>query len=563
MNDYFVAAIWIAMALAASLISIRIGVSVALVEILVGALLGNIPGVRNYVEQTSFTAFLATLGSVLLTFLAGAEIDPVSLRRHWRASLSIGVISFTLPFAGAFGFSLLILHWQLHAAEICGVALSTTSVAVVYAVMVETGLSQQDLGKLILAACFVTDLGTVLALGGLFASYGALLVAFIAVSAVVLALLPRMTRLLIDRVGHRVSEPEIKFLLLVLFGLGGLASAAGSEAVLPAYVAGLVVAGVFLNDRVLIDRMRAIAFALLTPFFFLRAGLLISVSAIGAGAGAIGVLFAVKMVTKVVGVWPMAAAFGVELGGRAAALTLRKDCLQRLTTPRADGDLTAIRSDRDLGSGGTTPFDTALTRGCRVSPVISTPYTRQVLLPADKMIREPLDRLDRLAGELAGRAVIDHSGRGIFNVTQGRAGGSQERLGLLGCLGFSVRPLLSGSIVVHTGKCAPLQRHRIGRSHAAVRAKIGGRAGAGGRPARLHRPEMRSMNHTTITEAKLRAAVDFLTALGAAGRVLDTAELRVEALSAGIAQAALWAAVHRLGGVPGWGSAAPRADLAR
>jgi len=237
---------------------------------------------------------------------------PVSLRRHWRASLSIGVISFTLPFAGAFGFSLLILHWQLHAAGICGVALSTTSVAVVYAVMVETGLSQQDLGKLILAACFVTDLGTVLALGGLFASYGALLVAFIAVSAVVLALLPRMTRLLIDRVGHRVSEPEIKFLLLVLFGLGGLASAAGSEAVLPAYVAGLVVAGVFLNDRVLIDRMRAIAFALLTPFFFLRAGLLISVSAIGAGAGAIAVLFAVKMVTKVVGVWPMAAAFGVE-----------------------------------------------------------------------------------------------------------------------------------------------------------------------------------------------------------------------------------------------------------
>jgi Kef-type K+ transport system membrane component KefB len=316
MNDYFVAAIWIAMALAASLISIRIGVSVALVEILVGALLGNIPGVRTYVEQTSFTAFLATLGSVLLTFLAGAEIDPVSLRRHWRASLSIGVISFALPFAGAFGFSLLILHWQLHAAEICGVALSTTSVAVVYAVMIETGLSQQDLGKLILAACFVTDLGTVLALGGLFASYGALLVVFIAVSAVVLALLPRMTRLLIDRVGHRVSEPEIKLLLLVLFGLGGLASAAGSEAVLPAYVAGLVVAGVFLNDRMLIDRMRAIAFALLTPFFFLRAGLLISVSAIGAGAGAIAVLFAVKMVTKVVGVWPMAAAFGVERGER-------------------------------------------------------------------------------------------------------------------------------------------------------------------------------------------------------------------------------------------------------
>jgi Kef-type K+ transport system membrane component KefB len=159
MNDYFVAAIWVAMALTASLISIRIGVSVALVEIVVGAVLGNVPGAREHIQQTSFTAFLATLGSVLLTFLAGAEIDPVSLRRHWKASLSIGLISFALPFAGAFGFCRFILQWQLHAAAIGGVALSTTSVAVVYAVMVETGLNKQDLGKLILAACFVTDLG--------------------------------------------------------------------------------------------------------------------------------------------------------------------------------------------------------------------------------------------------------------------------------------------------------------------------------------------------------------------------------------------------------------------
>lgn len=316
MNDYFIAAIWIAMALTASLVSIRIGISVALVEIVVGAVLGNLPGIGDHIQQTAFTGFLATLGSVLLTFLAGAEIDPISLRRHWVASLSIGAISFALPFAGAFAFCLLILHWTLHAAEIGGVALSTTSVAVVYAVMVETGLNREDLGKLILAACFVTDLGTVLALGGLFATYGLLLLAFIVVSAVVLLLLPRMTRLLIETVGHRVSEPEIKFLLLVLFGLGGLASAAGSEAVLPAYVAGLVVAGVFLKDRVLIDRMRAIAFALLTPFFFLRAGLLVSASSLAAGAGVIALLFAVKMVTKLVGVWPVAAAFGIERSER-------------------------------------------------------------------------------------------------------------------------------------------------------------------------------------------------------------------------------------------------------
>jgi Kef-type K+ transport system membrane component KefB len=111
--------------------------------------------------------------------------------------------------------------------------------------------------------------------------------------------------------GHRVSEPEIKFLFLVLLGLGGLATAAGSEAVLPAYLIGLATAGVFLGDRLLMDRMRSTAFALLTPFFFLRAGILISVPALLEGAGVIGLLFLTKIASKLLGVWPTAAAFGV------------------------------------------------------------------------------------------------------------------------------------------------------------------------------------------------------------------------------------------------------------
>jgi Kef-type K+ transport system membrane component KefB len=311
MNSYYIFAIWIAMALLASVISVRFGVSVALVEILVGAVLGNIPGLKEHITQTDVTTFLAGAGSLMLTFLAGAEIDPVSLRRHWRPSLAIGVVSFLLPFLGAFGFCRLVLGWPLHGAEIGGVALSTTSVAVVYAVMIETGLNREDLGKLILAACFVTDLGTVLALGGLFATYGWLLLVFGAVTVVSLVLLPRATRYVIRRFGHRVSEPEVKFLLVVLFGLGGLATAAGSEAVLPAYVAGLVVAGAFMNDRVLVDRIRSIAFSLLTPFFFLHAGLLISASALVSGAGVIALLFGVKMVTKLLGVWPTATALRI------------------------------------------------------------------------------------------------------------------------------------------------------------------------------------------------------------------------------------------------------------
>ena len=308
-NVYLMAAGWMAIALAASLVSIRLGVSVALIEIGFGVIAGNFGGLHT----SPWIDFLATFGSGLLTFLAGAEIDPESLRRHLKMSLTIGVVSFAAPFVCAFAFAYYVAGWDLHAAEIAGIALSTTSVAVVYAVMVESGLAEVELGKTILAACFVTDLGTVLALGVLFASFSPLLLLFMVVTAVSLWFLPRWLRWLVGTVPNRVSEPEIKFIFLVLFLLGGLATQAGSEAVLPAYLVGLAVAGVFVRDRVLVHRMRAIAFSLLTPFYFIKAGLYVSLPAVAAGAALIGAFLAVKLLAKGVGVWPTAKAFGMPV----------------------------------------------------------------------------------------------------------------------------------------------------------------------------------------------------------------------------------------------------------
>jgi len=308
-NANLVAALWIGLALVASLASIRVGVSVALIEIGMGVIGGNVLGIQT----TPWIDFLASFGAVLLTFLAGAEIDPQSLRRHLRPSLVIGGVSFAVPFIAAFLVAYRLLGWTLPASEIAGLALSTTSVAVVYAVMIESGLSREELGKLILAACFVTDLGTVVFLGLLFADLDPLLIAFGAVTALALVLAPRALRMLVSRMPGRVSEPEIKFLFLVLLGLGGLAQAAGSEAVLPAYLLGLAMAGVFVADRVLVNRMRATAFSLLTPFYFLKAGSLVSIPAILAGVGLIGLFLVVKLGAKAMGVWPLARAFGLPV----------------------------------------------------------------------------------------------------------------------------------------------------------------------------------------------------------------------------------------------------------
>ena len=237
-----VAALWIGLALLATLISIRLGISVALIEICLGVAGGNLLDMH----ATVWINFLASAGSVLLTFLAGAEIDLAVLRIKWKETLTIGSLSFLVPFLGAMAYAYYVAGWSVPASEIAGIALSTTSVAVVYAVMLERGYNNTDLGKIILAACFITDLGTVLALGLIFARYDWWLLAFVLVMAVTLWKLPPLTTWFFAKVGPRISEPETKFILVILFALGALATAAQSEAVLPAYLVGMVLAPVFL-----------------------------------------------------------------------------------------------------------------------------------------------------------------------------------------------------------------------------------------------------------------------------------------------------------------------------
>jgi len=302
---WLVAALWMGLALIASLISMRTAISVALVEIVMGVIGGNFLNMHS----VAWIDFLAGFGSILLTFMAGAEIEPTVLRKYLKESLSIGFIAFLLPFLGVMAYAYYMARWTLPAAQIAGIALSTTSVAVVYAVMVETGLNKTEIGKLILAACFVNDLGTVLALGVLFANYNLWLALFAAVTTVVLIIMPRFARWFFKTFGGHVSEAEIKLMFFLLFGLGGLAAKANSEAVLPAYLLGLVVAALFAENKTMVRHLRTTVFAFLTPFYFLKAGMLVSLPAVWAGAALIVILLLVKMVTKFVGVWPLTRAF--------------------------------------------------------------------------------------------------------------------------------------------------------------------------------------------------------------------------------------------------------------
>lgn len=306
---WLLAALWIGLAVLATLCATWLRVSVALTEIVIGVaaswLITSRWGGGAMGAGEGWITFLASAGAVILTFLAGAELDPVAFRNSWKETTILGLVGFLAPFLGAAWVARSVLGWDPRAAWLAGVALSTTSVAVVYAVLLELGLNKTPFGKVILAACFINDLGTVVALGALFAPVTWRTGAFALGTVAALFALLWTTEHLFRHHGGRTSEFEAKFLLFTLFALGWLAAWSGSEAVLPAYLIGMVLAGPVGRDHELIRRLRTLTLGLLTPFYFLRAGSFVQVPVITGGLGTFALLFLAKAASKFAGIFPV------------------------------------------------------------------------------------------------------------------------------------------------------------------------------------------------------------------------------------------------------------------
>lgn len=302
-----------ALALIASVIAHRYRFSTALVEIIVGMVAGSALGALGYygafsVQEPWVKAF-AGIGAILLTFLAGAELDPDVFKMKWREAAAIGVASFLLPAIGCWAAAHYLLAWESAPALLAGIALAATSVAVVYTVMMEYGFNRVEYGKTILAACFITDLGTVITLGLVFAPFTWKTLLFVLTLGGAFVGLPKITPRAYAIFGGKPSEFEAKFLLFCLMGLGALAVWAGSEAVLPAYLIGMTLAGSVGRDAALVKRLRAITIGLLTPFYFVRAGYFVSIPTVLMAPFGVVALVIVEIGAKIISVYPVARAF--------------------------------------------------------------------------------------------------------------------------------------------------------------------------------------------------------------------------------------------------------------
>jgi Kef-type K+ transport system membrane component KefB len=296
------AAVLAVVVLLASVVSVELGVTVALIELTLGVVAGNVFDLPSQ----DWLDFIAKFASIVLTFLAGMEVDPAYMRRRLTASVGIGVVSFTGPFVVASGAAYFLLDWTTRTSLITGTALSTTSLAVVYAVLVERGLTDTSVGKLLMSATFVTDLCTALALSAIFIKPNVWFPVFIVVSVALIVVLPRLAPVFFGRYGDRVIEPEIKLVFLCLLVLMVLADASNGHAVLPAFVLGLVLSRHYQEHREEQKRLRVVAFAFLTPFFFIKGGLNVSLGAVFSNLGLLGALLAAKMLPKIGFIYPLA-----------------------------------------------------------------------------------------------------------------------------------------------------------------------------------------------------------------------------------------------------------------
>jgi Kef-type K+ transport system membrane component KefB len=350
MSDIALAALLALTILIASMISVEIGLAVALIELLAGVIVGN----AFSLSIPSWLAFIGSFAGVVLTFQAGAEVDVPQFRREWRPSLSIGLASFFAPFAVAGLVAYYALGWNHRQAEICGLALSTTSLAVVYAVLVETGLNRELVGKRLMSATFVTDIATVIGLTVLFLKPTLWIIPFTAASLLLIVGLPRVAPWFFGRYGNRVIEPEIKLVFASLFLLMWLGGRANSQAVLPAFVLGLAMSRHYAEHRLEQERLRVVAFAFLTPFFFLKGGMNVSLGALWSNLGILAVLFAAKMVPKLAAVYPALLGSACDVHDAAHVdrahirhnhVPLRPECRDH----RPDEVLAADRRRRALG----------------------------------------------------------------------------------------------------------------------------------------------------------------------------------------------------------------------
>ncbi|HEY9072012.1 MAG TPA: cation:proton antiporter [Candidatus Ozemobacteraceae bacterium] len=286
--------------LASGILSLELGISVSVMEILAGVAAGTFAGLRSsdWLEHT------AAFGLLGIMFFAGFETDLVMLRRNWRSSLTIGLVSFFLPALLVGGVSYLLLGMSAQPAALTAIGLSTTSLALVYSDLKRQGLLKEAPGQVLLGAAMVVDVISMISLAVLFE--GLTMVSLVILGMIMLWMtrLPRFCRWLFVRYAANQIELKTRFVLLLLLSLVIASKQASVHVSILAFAAGAFLNEVLAEHDELQLKLQSIVFGLVAPVFFFKAGL--SVRLINLHLGllpSVAVLGLASFGGKIAGTW--------------------------------------------------------------------------------------------------------------------------------------------------------------------------------------------------------------------------------------------------------------------
>jgi Kef-type K+ transport system membrane component KefB len=284
--------------LVAGVFSLELGISVAVFEILAGVFAANFLGI----EPKPWIDFLANFGLLGLMFFAGFETDFPMLKKNWKTSIKVGLLSFLVPMLSVFILCKFALRMNELESVLLSIGLSTTSLALVYSVLKEKNVIRSKAAQGILSASMVVDLLSMFALMSLFQG--------ISYAAVVVVIMIPLTKVIVPHIGHWLFrryrgnqiEFQIRFILLSLLSLVVVSQTSEIHVAVLAFVGGFFFSEILEHHAIIEEKLKSIVFGLMAPIFFFRAGLTVKFEFVTAGAIYLALLFGfVAFVSKYLG----------------------------------------------------------------------------------------------------------------------------------------------------------------------------------------------------------------------------------------------------------------------
>lgn len=287
--------------LISAIIGLRFNIAVSIFEIALGAIVGNWIGIKPSPWLNQF----ADLGSLMLIFIAGSDINIPFLKKNYKPITLMGSASFIFPFILITSYGFFIAHWNREMCILMGIACSSTSIAVVYPVLKDNGLLKIDLGKMLLGVAFLPDFLVTVALFVFFTKIDLITVLVIIglILAVIFARKFSYDYFFKTFRGQTSSEVKLRFIFALFFLVSFISEKGKLHASLAIFILGILFSDLMEKKPETNMKLRAVAFSIFVPMFYFKAGLLFSFKAVIVNFPLIAIILSIAFIAKYIGIY--------------------------------------------------------------------------------------------------------------------------------------------------------------------------------------------------------------------------------------------------------------------